>query len=152
MRTFLLTVLLLGSVSLFSQTKTTNISEKKIGGLSCSYFQAVNLESGDTTFAIYLGFKDLRYPNIVSIESIYFVVQNDSTEALKFVKDLKMAYSEYGNGVQLSWDREAYRIMFYEKQSFLYLYQGRKNGDGYTMLADYQIKKVIRWFESIGFN
>ena len=135
-----------------AQVKRVSISETKIGTVNCLYGMSVDLEKGDTTTYIHLGFQNAKYSSITDIKSIFFVMATDSNDVSNFVKDLKMALGEMESKESISWDKKKYSLTLYDFSNSLYLREARSDGDGHTMLSKKQVEKLISWLESIGFK
>lgn len=137
---------------IFGQKKVINISETKIGTVSCKYSQSIDLEKGDTLTYVFLGFSNAKYTTITDIVSIMFLIIDDSSNVIGFVKNLKSAYNEMGSKSTISWDKEEYKINLYDFTDNLYLYEAESSGSGYTILSKKQVEKLYTWLEGIGFK
>lgn len=147
MKQYLFIALLLPFLS-FAQTKTVKISEQKIGPLNCEYTHKINIESGDTTTYVYIGFRNQKYRQLIEYKSILFPA-NEKDHVNQFIKDLTTALPEIGSKTQVSWDRDYYSINLFDFGSSLYLYT--PDGGANTMLTKKQTESLIAWLKEIGF-
>jgi hypothetical protein len=140
------------SFSLFSQEKTITINESKIGLISCEHKLKVNLDNNDSSFYGIIVFQNMKYSTIVDHSYIYFPLKKvviGYTDITQFQEDLKSAILEFGNKVEISWDREGYELAIHDFSNLLYLRQGEKHGSGYTRLTKKQAEKLIEWCELV---
>lgn len=140
----LFTFTLIGGVT--AQKKHIAISEIKAGPVTAFYFKEANLETGDTSYYVFLRLQNAEYSNISDQKAILFTKQR---ELIQFIKDLKAALLEMGNKQIIAWTREQYKISLFDSSNLLYLYESPSEGNGYTTLDKNDVEKLITWLETI---
>jgi hypothetical protein len=132
----------------FSQKKTVNLLESKVGPISLKYSMAIDLESQDTLSYVYLGFQNAKYTSITDIKSIFFSKDDIFKQ---FLKDLKIALEELKKNekTNLNWDRSPnYQLKIYDFSKNLYVFEGEGTG-GYTLLTQKNIQILIEQLSQI---
>lgn len=134
-----------------AQVKSVDISNKKIGTLNCIYKMSIDLDKGDTTKYIYIGFQNAKYSSIIDTKSIFFGIPNNQDEVLEFTKHLETALGEMGSKSSISWRKDRYSIILYDFSSLMFLGESEKEGSGYTKLNKKNVQKLIDWLKSCEF-
>lgn len=142
------------SISTIAQIKTVSVSDLKLSKVAdFEYKQLINLDSKDTTKVVYISWRNKEYSHIVDISSILFNLDKDPELLKRFVDDLKSANKHIEKGEELSWIRKEYVITLPldENNKYVWLYEPKSEGGGYTSFNKKEIEKTIAWFEQNGF-
>jgi hypothetical protein len=94
----------------FGQSKTHYYSDINIGILTCQNYVEVELESGDSTFFMYVVYKDQRYRNLDYTGNIYISTKyhkhsaidnlvEDMTTCVKYMDDPSIAWTDSKTGL-----------------------------------------------------
>jgi hypothetical protein len=151
MKNITLFITLLFSSSYFSQIKTVDISDKKIGSLSCLYTKKINLDKNDTSYVVFISYQNKEYTSITDLKSIY-MSQRDSLTFKEFIIVLKKALPEMETKTSINWRKEKYEINLYDFSKEMYLSEPTNKGKGYCTLKKADVIKLINWLESFTFG
>ena len=111
MKKLLLIILSLSlSTTAFSQSKTHYYSDINIGILRCQNYVEVDLDSGDSTFLMFVIYKDQRYRNLdyngtIMLSSKYHKhtaideLVEDMTTCVKYMSDPSIAWTDSKTGL-----------------------------------------------------
>lgn len=153
-KTILTVAMMLGVLIAKSQTKTNTIFKTKFGNLTeVSYKEFVQLDKGDTTRYVYLGFRNEEYSYINDWAGVYLWYPDKDTNAIKdFVTDLQLAIDNLG---QTMWNQKKnYRISISEQLPrliFLGCGKGDTKSDAYTTITKKNAQELIIWLQTTKF-
>lgn len=123
-----------------SQEKKIKLLEDNFGPIQFQYSKYIDLEKADTSYLVYVGFKNAKYSYITDYEAIGF---DDSLSLNEFITDLTNAYKqiETGERVNMSWIRKNYRLFLVDYARDVRLEDGR--GSAYTWIHKKHHSKLI---------
>jgi hypothetical protein len=137
-------------LSLNSQTKNESISKYKINStkLTAEYRRVVNFETNDSTYEVFIIFRNFKYSSIMDFQ--YIVLRNnDDFEVFK--KDIKTALPEIDSKQKIHWNRDGlYSLYISDLGKGLNMYN--ENSLGYTVLNKKNAETFLAWLETIHFG
>lgn len=153
-KTILTIAMVLGVFVAKSQTKTTTNAKTKIGNLTeVSYKEFIQLDKGDTTRYVYLGFRNEEYTYLSDYAGIYIWNPESEKENLtEFITDLQTMIDNLGS--TMFNEKKHYRIHISEKLPRL-IFIGCGSGDSkrgaYTTITKKNAEELITWLETTQF-
>ncbi len=132
--------------SAFSQVKTVESNNEKIGSVKCYRGTKIDLETKDTIsdYAVFV-FQNAKYTAITDTKIILLYYNKESLS--EFSKTLELAKDEIGQKSTVEWKKEMFSVSVYDfNKSELYLYA--KDG-GYTRINKKQAGKLIEWINEL---
>ena len=149
MKKVLLALLVLVSISGKAQIKREKFINTNVGGITFSYGRSIDLDKGDTTYMVFLLFQNAKYSSITDTKILSFY---DAASIAMFIKDLKSAYKQMSSGekIDISWNRDTYKMNLYNFSNSLYLYGDRP--EGYTNVTLKSLSSILELFYTIDFG
>jgi hypothetical protein len=144
-----LTLLIFCATLINAQTKRIEISQLKISTISAKYTKSINIETKDTAYYVYLGFKNAKYPAITDLKSVFLSTDEDTKN---LIKDLKSALPEIETKQSIEWKKDLYRLTLYDFSNGLYIYEKPSKGTGYTVISKKEVENLISWLQSFEFG
>jgi len=150
MKSILLVIFLLCSVSLSAQVKRDKFLEKKAGNLKITYQKITDMDKDITTYVVYLTFQNEKYESITDIKvvGLYNVADIEQCK-----KDMKTAFKQMftSEKVTMDWIRAKYKLSLYDFTSNLYFYDVKGVG-GYTIMSKRAVSDFIEIISTIDFG